>query len=292
MSETKKGVGFALIAYLFWGHFPLYWSFLSHLDPLEVVAHRIVWSAIFLCMVMSVLKTWRNIMHVLAQPKRLLMFAASGFMLAANWLIYIWAVKQGQVLEASLGYFMTPLMSVMLGACFLKESLRPYQWLAVSLAALGVMLMSIMAKIPPWIAIAIAASFGAYGLVRKIAAIGSLEGLILETAWILLPALVWLILFSEHKFVLLGGSSLSTDGLLITTGIVTTLPLLAFASAARRLNLATLGILQYLSPSIQFLLGVWLFNEVIGERLLGFIFIWLGLIIFSVMGVVVHYSKK
>lgn len=278
----RRGVILALLAYLCWGNFPLFWSFLTHLDPLVVVAHRVFWSAIFLFILLTILGLWRRIWFLVLQPKIVALCAASGFLLAGNWLIYVWAVGSNQVIEASLGYFITPLMNVLLGAIFLQERLRFYQKIAVVLACLGVVLMAWQAQLAPWTGLAIAATFGAYGLLRKLQPIGSLEGLTLETVWMLPPAVGTLIYFADAWQA--WGFADGTAWFLLGTGVVTTLPLLAFAQAARDLDLTTLGILQYLSPMLQFLLGVYWFDEPMASRWLGFLVIWLALLLFSLGG--------
>lgn len=287
--NRKRGVMLALLAYMCWGHFPLFWSFLSHVHPLAVVAHRVLWSAVFLFALLTFMRAWRRVLPLFVAPKTVWMCAFSGAMLAGNWLIYVWAVGSGQVIEASLGYFITPLMSVFLGAIFLKERLKPYQKIAVVLACLGVVLMALMAKLTPWTGLAIAASFGAYGLLRKLQPVASLEGLFLETTLMLLPALLLLSFGVDAGQV--WDFAAATPWFLLATGVVTTVPLLAFAQAARDLDLATLGVLQYVSPMIQFLLGAFYFDEAMGARWLGFGVIWLALLIFS-LGSVLPYVRR
>ena len=280
----ENGVTLALLAYVIWGLFPLYWKPLAAVPALEILAHRIIWSALLLFLILGWRKQWAWLAQL--DRKTLQAFALSSVLLATNWLIYIWAVNAGHVVEASLGYFITPLLNVALGAIVLKERLRRPQQMAVLLAMMGVAWMGWQAGVPPWIALAIAASFGAYGLLRKVARLGSLEGLALETWLIVLPALAYL-LWQEWQGTAMFGAAVSwqVNSLLVGAGVVTAVPLLLFAAAARQLDLATLGLLQDLSPSIQFTLGVLVFGEVLDAgRLTGFVVIWAALLVFSAEG--------
>jgi chloramphenicol-sensitive protein RarD len=250
--------------------------------PPEVLANRIVWSLILV----SVVLTWRRQWSWLAAVKRprvMASFVASALLLSVNWMTYIWAVSNGHVIDASLGYFMTPLVNVALGYFLLGERPRRAQWIALGLAAFGVAWLTVSAGRLPWIGLALALSFGAYGLLRKVAVLGALEGLTLETM-ILAPAAVaamaWRWGSSPTSF---PGPDFATDAWLLGLGPATTIPLLLFAAAARRLSLTTLGLFQYVSPTIQFLLGIWLFHEPLtAARLAGFVCIWAALALYSV----------
>ena len=233
-------------------------------------------------LVLTLLRRWAWLVAMWRQPRQLLPFACSALLLTANWLVYVYAVGSGQVLEASLGYFINPLVSVLLGVGLLHERLRRVQWLAVALAAAGVVWLTLHAGRPPWVALMLAFSFGFYGLIRKTGRLGALEGLTLETlllAPLVLPALLWLTLAPGGA---MARGDWALNGWLWMSGPITALPLLCFAAAARRLPLATLGLMQYLSPTLQFVLGVWIFHEPLQPaQLLGFVFIWGGLALYS-----------
>lgn len=277
---------YASLAFFCWGLFPLYFHAISDVAPLEILAHRMLWSLLFLGLVLGARRQWAWLGQLARQPRVVAGFVASALLLSGNWFIYIWAVNNGHVIDASLGYFMTPLLNVMLGFLLLHERLRRLQWVAVGLAACGVAWLAWQTGQMPWIALALSGTFGAYGLMRKTAALGALEGLSFETL-ILFPAafgyLAWLWLHGESTFV--GTASNATRALLAASGPITAIPLLLFAAGARRLPLSSLGLLQYLAPTMQFLLGVWLFNESFGQaRLLGFVAIWSALALFAAEG--------
>ncbi|KNZ33725.1 MAG: transporter [Methylibium sp. NZG] len=280
-----RGIAYAALAYICWGLFPLYFQPLAAIAPAEVVMHRVVWSLVFLLVLLAVRRQWAWLVPVLSQPKLLLTFGASALLLAGNWGVYIWAVTNGRVLEASLGYFITPLVNVMLGTTVLHERLRTAQWAALSLAAAGVVWLTVQGGQLPWIALVLAASFGTYGLLRKVAPLGALEGLTLETlllAPIALVALAWWWMQGTSAAAAADGQTLLW---LVGVGPVTAIPLLLFAAGARRITMTTLGLLQYLGPTIQFGLGVWLFREPLtAPRLVGFCFIWGALLLYSADG--------
>jgi chloramphenicol-sensitive protein RarD len=271
----------AALSYALWGLFPLYFRQLTEVPALEIVLHRSVWSLVFVVLLLAVMKRWAWLADVARQPRTLAIFAASALLLSSNWLIYVWAVNNGRVMEASLGYFINPLVNVVLGMVFLHERLRPAQRWALGVAAAGVAWLTWTAGVPPWISLALAFSFGLYGLLRKTAPLGALEGLALETALLAplaIPALAW---FSWHGGAL-QGASMSTWAWLLFAGPLTAVPLLLFAFGARRVTMATLGLLQYLAPTIQFALAVWLFHEPLkAERLMGFVLIWIALALYS-----------
>ena len=281
----NPGILYATLAYTAWGLFPLYFHQLAGVAPLEVVMHRTLWSLVFLLLVLLGKRHWGWLRAVSAQPRVLGAFALSATLLTVNWVTYVWAVHNQHVLDASLGYFILPLVNVAIGFFVLHERPRRGQWLAVAIATSGVLWLAIQAGHPPWIALVLALSFGAYGLLRKVGALGALEGLTLETL-MLAPLAAGVLAFMGWQ----GGSALvqgdrATLGLLLLGGPLTAIPLLLFAAGARRITLTTMGILQYISPSLQFALGVWLFHEPFAAaRLLGFGLIWAALLVYSVEG--------
>lgn len=281
----SRGIAYAALAYTLWGLFPLYFARLQHVAAGEVLVHRIVWSLAFLLALLAWRQRWAWLPNVLRRPKVLGAFAASALLLSCNWLTYIWAVTNGHVLDASLGYFITPLVNVALGYWVLHERPRAAQWAALALAALGVLWLTVQAGQLPWIALVLAASFGAYGLLRKIAVLGALEGLALETLLLAPPALVLLVLWWGRGPASFPTPDLATNLWLLGVGPLTAVPLLLFAAGARRIPMTTLGLLQYIGPSIQFVLGVWLFGEPFGgARLAGFGLIWAALLVYSADG--------
>lgn len=279
----QNGLIYAALAFGIWGLFPLYFQFIAQVHALEVVLHRSAWALLFVLLILAWQRRWAWLGDTLRQPRRVALFAASAVLLSANWLVYVLAVQSGHVVEAALGYFINPLISVLLGVLVLRERLRPLQWTAVALAACGVLWLTWQAGRLPWIALVLACSFGVYGLIRKTAPLGALEGLALENlllAPVVLPALLWWTF--NRNGVLLQGITPQL-GWLLLAGPLTAVPLLCFAAAARRLPLATLGMVQYLSPTLQLMLGVWVFHEPFdSQRLLGFVLIWSALALVSV----------
>ncbi|HEX8787203.1 MAG TPA: EamA family transporter RarD [Telluria sp.] len=282
----QTGILSAALAFLCWGLFPLYFHAIDEVPPLQILAHRMIWSLLFLLVVLTVRRQW-GWLRLARQPRVLGVFAASACLLSVNWLIYIWSVNNGHVIEASLGYFINPLVNIMFGFLLLRERLRRAQWLAIGVAALGVAWLTWQAGTIPWIALALAASFGGYGLMRKTAPLGALEGLSFETMVLFPLAAVyvsWLTVHGQNAFI--NTPSNATRALLMAAGPITAIPLLLFASGARRIPLSVLGLLQYLSPTLQFLIGVALFHEVFtAERLVGFVLIWIALVLFALEGV-------
>ena len=279
------GILFASLAYVCWGLFPLYFKQLSDVPAMEVLVHRVVWSLLFVLVILAARRQWAWLREALARPQVITAFAVSALLLSVNWLTYIWAVTHGHVVDASLGYFITPLVNVLLGSTVLNERLRPVQWTAVALAAAGVLWLTLQRGEFPWIALVLACSFGGYGLMRKIAPLGALEGLILETMLLAPFALVLLALGAWRGTSSFPSASGLTNGLLVGIGPVTAVPLLLFAAGARRIRMSTLGLLQYLAPTIQFMLGIWFFSEPFSpSRLVGFCLIWGALAIYSLEG--------
>lgn len=283
----NPGILYATLAYMVWGLFPLYFRQIADVPALEVVMHRTVWSLLFVVLLLLVLKRWAWIGQVVRQPKVLGAFALSALLLSSNWLIYVWAVQNQHVLDASLGYFILPLVNVTFAYAFLGERPRRGQWMAVGLAALGVVWLTLQTGRLPWVALALALTFGFYGLLRKVAVLGALEGLTLETMMLAPFALAYLVYgVAQGNSVLLQGDA-SAVGWLAIAGPLTAIPLLLFAAGARRIPMTTLGILQYVSPSILFLLSVLVFKEPLQlPRLVGFALIWGALVVYSLEGLV------
>lgn len=278
----NSGVLYAALAYTAWGFLPVFFKQLSNVNAFEVVLHRMLWSLVFLLCVLAVLKRWAWLREVARQPRVLLAFGVSALLLSANWAVYVWAVQNAHVLDASLGYFILPLVNVAMGFVFLRERPRLGQWLAVAVAAAGVLWLTLQAGRLPWVALVLAATFGIYGLLRKLATLGALEGLTLETLLLSPLALGLLAWWAWHGQGALVQPDPTTLGWLLLAGPVTAIPLLLFAAGARRIPMATLGILQYISPSLQMLLGVWLYGEAFEPaRAIGFYLIWTALLLYS-----------
>jgi chloramphenicol-sensitive protein RarD len=279
------GILCAATAYILWGLFPIYFKSLHGVAPLEILLQRIVWALVFLLMVLASRRQWSWLARVLRQPKVLAGFTVSAMLLSLNWYVYIWAVTHDHVLDSSLGYFMTPLVNVLMGFVLLHERLRPAQWAAVALAAVGVGWLTWQAGHLPWIGLALAFSFGCYGLMRKTAALGPLEGLSLETLLLFPLAFGSLVILARHGQNALFQAPTASRWLLAASGPITAIPLLLFAAGARRIPMSTLGVLQYLAPTLQFLIGVWLYGEPLSaERLTGFVAIWSALALYSMEG--------
>lgn len=281
-SPRARGALAAGAGYLAWGLFPVYWKQLGAIDAVELVAHRHLWSLVFLLGVMAVGPGWGALRAGLGSPAALGWHAASGVLLTLNWLVFVWGVNHGYVLEASLGYFLVPLVNVALGRFLLHEQLRRLQWLAIGCAAAGVALLLLRVGRVPWIALALAATFGAYGLLRKKSPLGPLAGLGLETLLLSPFALGWLVWQHQIGSGALGRVSPAMHLLLLSAGIVTAVPLLLFVYGARRIRFSTLGLLQYLAPTVQFALGVWVYHEAFSaDRAAAFGFIWTGLALYT-----------
>jgi len=281
----NSGVTAALLAYGLWGLMPLYFRLMAPATAIEVLAHRIVWSLLFLVGVLGMRRQWSWLRPALADRAVMQRFIASALLIAANWFIYIWAVSQGRVVESSLGYFISPLVNVLTGWLVLKERLRPAQWLAVALAAAGVVWLTLTQGAAPWIALALAATFASYGLLRKTASLGALEGLTLETILLgplAIAGLLWAVAQGQDS---LTQVPLHQQMLLLAAGPLTAIPLLLFAGGARRIPLSTMGFLQYITPSILALMGVFLYGETFaGPRAVGFVFIWVALLLYTAEG--------
>jgi chloramphenicol-sensitive protein RarD len=279
----KKGVLYAIGAYASWGILPVYWKWLHHVPALQLLSHRIVWSFFALLIVIFSTSQWREFQSAARNPRILRTYLAAAVLIGINWLTYVWAVNSGHIVETSLGYFINPLLSVLLGVAFLREHVRPLQWIPIGLAAAGVLYLTFVYGSLPWIAMTLAFSFGFYGLVKKIAPLGSLYGLTLETGILILPAVFYL-LYSD--FIGAGAflhAGTTSDFLLVGAGIVTTIPLLMFASAAQRIPLSLVGILQYISPTLGLLIGVLIYQEPFTFRhFIGYGLVWIALLLFGI----------
>ncbi|NEB74017.1 EamA family transporter RarD, partial [Streptomyces sp. SID14478] len=282
-SEGRTGLLNGFAAYGMWGLVPLFWPLLKPAGSVEILAHRMVWSLVFvgIAMVFFVRK-WDWARELLRQPKRLGLVALAATVITVNWGVYIWSVNAGHVVEASLGYFINPLVSIALGVLLLKERLRPAQWTAVGVGLLAVLVLAIGYGQPPWISLILAFSFGTYGLVKKKVNLGGLESLAAETAVQFLPALGYLVWLSTQGELVFGHEGGGNAVLLASTGLVTAIPLVCFGAAAIRVPLTTLGLLQYLAPVFQFLLGIVYFHEAMPpERWAGFGLVWLALVLLT-----------
>lgn len=282
MSEIRRGYLLGIAAWAIWGFFPLYWTLLEPAGAVEILAHRVVWSMVTMAIALVVLRRWGSLRATVANRRRLALLAVAAVLISVNWGTYIYGVVSNHVVETSLGYFINPLVSVLIGVLVLGERLRRVQWFAVALAGVAVLGLTFEYGRPPWIALALAFSFGAYGLAKKKADAGAVESLIVETAIIAPFALAYVALLVGNGTSTFGGNGTAHVLLLVGTGIVTVIPLLCFGGAATRIPLSTLGLLQYLTPTMQFLLGILVFREPMpAARWAGFALIWLALVIFT-----------
>lgn len=280
----NKGILYAVGAYLLWGFIPVYFKLLDGVPAAQIMTHRVVWSFVFV-LGLILLRGEVSALRALLTRRVLLTYLAAGVLLSGNWLLYVWAVKADLVLEGSLGYFINPLLSVLLALVFLRERLRPWQWLPLGLATAGVLYLTISYGAVPWVALALAGTFGIYGLIKKLAPLDALQGLTLETAAVFVPALGYLLFEESRGSGAFGHAGLLTTVLLALCGVVTAVPLLLYAAGLRQTPLSVMGFLQYISPTIQFLVGVFLYGEPFTtQRAIGFSFVWLALIILSAEG--------
>jgi len=284
-AAARSGLAAAVAAFAIWGVFPLYLRPLAEVPALQVMAHRVVWC----CLLVMLFLGWRGelgtVRAALVDPGTRRRLAASAILISVNWLVYVWAVANGHVVEASLGYFINPLLNVVLGVLILSERLTRPQWLAIMLAAIGVLYLTVAAGRPPWIALVLAASFGTYGLIRKTMKVESVPGLASETLLLAPFALVFLVWVQAQGTGAFGHEGRVVDALLVGSGLVTALPLALFAYGARRIPYSTVGIVQYIGPTVQFLIGVFVFHEPFPRsRAIGFILIWTGLLVYAADG--------
>ena len=282
-SRTTIGYISALSSSLIWGFSPIYFKALSGVPPMEILMHRMVWSFLLLLILLLVLRRWQRWLALIGSRRTMPIFIVTTFLVAGNWFIYIWAVNNGFIVQASLGYFIYPLVSVMLGVVFLRERLRPVQTMAVLLAGIGVAYLAVSHGRIPWISLALAFSFSIYALIRKVAKADALEGLMAETLMMFVPAILYLAYLSRHHRAAFLSTGWTTDGLLIGTALITAVPLLLFNIGGKRLPLSSLSFLQYLAPTCQFLIGVFVYGEPFSTaQQITFVLTWLALVIFTV----------
>lgn len=282
MSESRRGFLLGAAAYAMWGLFPLYWTLLRPSGSVEILAHRVFWSLIVMTALVVALRRRRKFVAILADPRTRTILMLAAVVIAVNWGAYIWGVNNGHVVETSLGYFINPLVTVLMGVVVLGERLRAVQWVAMAIATVAVVALTVELGRPPWVALVLAFSFGSYGLAKKQANAGAVESLALETL-VMAPVALGYLLFLGSR----GDSTFGTSGtghalLLVSTGIVTAIPLICFGAAATRVSMTTIGLLQYLAPTLQFALGVFFFDEAMPPiRLAGYCLVWVALVIFT-----------
>jgi chloramphenicol-sensitive protein RarD len=281
--QTRQGIGYALGAYFIWGIAPAYFKLVKEVPPTEIMTHRVIWSALFMLVLITLSRSWKQVRTVLAQPKKVLLLALTAVTIGGNWLLFIWAVNNQHMLEASLGYFINPLINVVFGMLFLRERFRRLQWMAVALATTGVLVQLWQFGSLPIIGLGLALSFALYGLVRKKIQVDAQSGMLIETAWLFPLAAIYLFGFADSATSHLSANPLSLNLKLVAAGIVTTIPLMLFAAACARLRLSTVGFFQYLGPTLMFLLAVLFYGESLTpDKMVTFGFIWLALAIFII----------
>jgi chloramphenicol-sensitive protein RarD len=283
VDERRLGVAAGLGAYALWGLFPLYFPLLEPAGGLEIVAHRVVWSLLFIGILLTVVRRWSLVRAAVSDRRTMLVLAGAAVLISGNWLVFVYGVNSGHVVETSLGYFINPLVSVLLGVVVFKERLRPWQWAAVGLAAVAVTVLAVDYGRPPWIALSLAFTFGLYGVMKKLVRVEAAPGLFLETAIVALPAVVVLGVLHGQGEGTFGNLGALHTALLVLSGVATAVPLLLFAAAARRIPLSTVGLLQYLTPCMHLTIGVFVYGEPMPPvRLVGFALVWAALAVFTV----------
>jgi chloramphenicol-sensitive protein RarD len=282
VDERRAGVASGLAAYGLWGLFPLYFPLLEPAGGLEIVAHRVIWSLVFVGLLLTVVRRWGHVRAAVSDRRTLLVLLGAAVLIAVNWLVFVIAVNSGHVVETSLGYFINPLVSVLLGVVVFAERLRPLQWVAVAIAAVAVTVLTVDYGRPPWIALSLAVSFGLYGLMKKLVRVEAAPGLFVETALVAVPAVAVLAVLQAR-----GTGTATSEGaghllLLLSSGVATAIPLLLFAAATRRVPLSTVGLLQYVTPLMQLAIGVFVYHEPMPPaRLAGFVIVWVALAVFT-----------
>ncbi|GLW08838.1 protein RarD [Microtetraspora sp. NBRC 13810] len=282
MPDERRGLLYGVAAYAMWGLFPLYWPLLEPAGPVEILAHRMVWSLVAVLGILAVRRHWSWFAPLVRQPKKVALLALAALIISVNWGVYIYAVNTGHVVESALGYFISPLVSVLFGVVLLRERLRRTQWVAVGLGTIAMVVLAVDYGRPPWIALVLAASFGTYGLIKKIANVGAAESLTVETLAFLVPALAYLFVLQGSGQGTFGGHGVGHAALLALSGVITAVPLLFFTAAAIRVPLTVIGLLQYIAPVLQFLVGVLIIRETMPpSRWAGFAIVWIALAIFT-----------
>jgi chloramphenicol-sensitive protein RarD len=282
VDERRTGIAAGLAAYAMWGLFPLYFPLLEPAGGIEIVAHRVLWSLLFIAALLTALRRWALVRAVLSDRRAVLVLAGAAVLIAGNWSVFVYGVNSGHVVETSLGYFINPLVSVVLGVVVFAERLRALQWVAVGTAAVAVVVLTLDYGRPPWIALALALTFGGYGLMKKLVRVEAAPGLFVETALVAVPAAVFLAVLQVR-----GTGAFTTHGaghalLLVSSGVATAVPLLLFAAATRRVPLSTVGLLQYVTPLMQLAIGVFVYDEPMPPaRLAGFAIVWVALAVFT-----------
>ncbi len=288
----NKGVIYAIGAYFLWGIFPIYWKTIHSVPAYEIVGHRMVWSFVFVILVIKTTGNWNKFRTAIRNWNNLLPFVVSAILLSVNWLTYIWAVNAGYIVETSLGYFINPLVNVLFGMVFLKEHLRIWQWTSIILAGLGISYLTWHYGSLPWIGLTLAFTFAFYALIRKMAILNSTQGMAVETGIMFIPALIFLLVLDSTGQGVFSIQPFLNKFLIVFAGVATGLPLLLFGAAAQEINLSTLGFLQYIAPTLQFLIGVLIYGESFSkDNLIGFGLIWLALFIFSIEAIINRKSK-
>jgi chloramphenicol-sensitive protein RarD len=283
VDERRAGVASGLAAYGLWGLFPLYFPLLEPAGGVEIVAHRVVWSLLFVAVLLTALRAWPQVRATVTDRRALLVLSGAAVLIAANWLVFVYGVNSGHVVETSLGYFINPLVSVLLGVVVFAERLRRLQWVAVGIAAVAVGVLTVDYGRPPWIALALAGTFGLYGLMKKLVRVAAAPGLFVETALVVVPAVAVLAVLHAQGEGTAGSAGTGHLLLLLSSGVATAVPLLLFAGATRRIPLSTVGLLQYVTPLMQLAIGVFVYDEPMPPaRLAGFVIVWVALAVFTV----------